>query len=94
MDKEKSKKLDCSLCGHFVDCGNLSMARKLIQQQLATHKDELLSQEYELLVKTLDHLGYDFPNGEDACLLSEIPKLSRDLVEESIKILRKFEKPA
>ena len=82
---------DCSLCPRYLDCANLETAQKIIQAKLPNVRDETLKHRYESMVQILNDLQLSFPAHDAKCTLSDLPDLSRELVEEAIQMVSDME---
>ena len=85
---------NCSLCSESLNCGNIAAARELIQIHMDHSDFSLGKHDYEVLSQLLQELGFNYPHGPQdgqTCFIQSIPKLSQQLVEESIRVLRSLE---
>jgi hypothetical protein len=82
----------CEFCPRSVDCSNLYTALKLLDQQSQLIDDPVQLGKIENFKRRLAHLKFDYPVGQQSCLLARDEKLARELVDESILLLTGVQK--
>ena len=83
----KDKQPSCEFCSQYMNCSNVQLALELISSKLSPSTPPHIQQEVEDFKKKLQATGFNFPEGSASCIVVNDENLSKELVEESIKIL-------
>ena len=85
--KDNNKPLSCEFCSQSMNCGNVQLALELISSKLDSNTAPHIQEEVESFKQKLQESGFNFPKGSSSCIVMDDERFSKELVDESIKIL-------